>query len=560
MSRIGLLVIAILALVKTEGRAALLYSESWETTYINTQSSNGLYNPTGSPQYCVNPEPENNCSKQNGACAQPIGPVIPLSRIPDPTCKHALNLGGVADGFPQPVHGNKVFRGYSHKNDPAVKSHISRAELSSRPNHPMNATRTVRWWGYAFQVPDNHDAFSYASFDVAQWHTVSHTNGGPPLHMVLHGGLRDPWRKKIGFRIKQNYGATRAETKIVPDVNGRDVPASRIDGDGNKELFIVKDTQVGGNINDLGNWMYFVFKIVFDNRASGNRGEFRMWYASQEMIDSCQGTGMDCYMNVYNYGPGFRMGYADDNSNYFLLGGTLDTDNKDNDHYPLITYYDNFKVSDGARGSDALNFAEVDPALGSAGGGSGGDSGGGSGGDSGGDSGDGSGDASVGDGGTEPVLSQVAFEAEQGDMSGAMEQVQDSDASEGQYIRSTSNNQGELTLNVNTSEFGVYKIRGRVYAPDSQSDSFYYSINDQEEEIWDFRMTHNLWQEREVSKRGSGTYSDPEVPVYTFELPAGDHKIVFRGRDAGARLDYLVLEKIGGDSSLEAPRDFNVSK
>lgn len=362
--KIFILTCSYILLVSTSHKlyANVIYSESWEGNTISTDSEHGLYNPTSSPHYCANPDPPDNCREMNGICSQTMGPAIPISQIPDPTCRHSLNVGGPEEGFPLPVDGVQIFRSYIDISDPAVKSHVSRSELVSHRRHPINAVKTDRWWGFAFRVPDRHDAFTYNNFNFMQWHTLSFNNGGPPLLIRLHGGLRDRWRDAIGIRVEQRYGATRNEVLNVLDINREEVPANRIDGNRVRETLILKNTHTGGNINDFGDWIYFVIRLNLDNRASGNTGRFTLWFASQSMLDSCMSKSMDCYLKAYDYGPGFRAGYADDNTSYVLIGGTLDSMNKDEDHYPIVTYFDNFKVADGEHAEEIKNFEEVNPA------------------------------------------------------------------------------------------------------------------------------------------------------------------------------------------------------
>jgi hypothetical protein len=73
-------------------------------------------------------------------------------------------------------------------------------------------------------------------------------------------------------------------------------------------------------------------------------------------------------------------------------------------------------------------------------------------------------------------------------------------------------------------------------------------INNQEEDIWDLNPEgdpnkFNVWREDEVTKRGTGTYANPQNDAVTIELTTGMHTITFRGRETNSRLDYFYLLK-----------------
>jgi hypothetical protein len=125
-----------------------------------------------------------------------------------------------------------------------------------------------------------------------------------------------------------------------------------------------------------------------------------------------------------------------------------------------------------------------------------------------------------------------------------MEAASDPAASGGAYIRSTTSNSGTASYAFSIAEAGAYRIIARVHAQDDGSDSFFFSIDGQPEDVWDLNPGNvtgdfGVWREDAVSRRGSGTFDRPESDPYTVQLSPGAHTIAFRGREKNARLDYF---------------------
>ncbi|WP_432822038.1 MopE-related protein [Trichloromonas sp.] len=143
----------------------------------------------------------------------------------------------------------------------------------------------------------------------------------------------------------------------------------------------------------------------------------------------------------------------------------------------------------------------------------------------------------------------VTIEAESGTLASPMVSVLDANASGGSYIQSTKNNTGKATYSFKVNSAGTYKIVARVYAANDLSDSFLVNIDNQGEFIWDLNPSgtareFNVWRDDEVTKRGTGTFDNPQYDAYTVELGQGSHTITFRCRQANTKLDKFTFVKM----------------
>jgi len=354
------IIVSFILAVPYFANAKVLLHDSWEYTYIKSAFSSsanydmsGMY-ISGHPDYCVNPNSDG-CDDAHLDCSQNIGPVIPTSNIPDASCRHSLNIGGAPDGFPKAVDGDNVFRAYIDVNDATVKGHWGgRAELTSRSSGITSTRKKTKWFGCALYVPFlPHENFTYDASGLFQWHGGSTVS----LYMYLNGGVLNEWNKDVGLRVvSQNDNSSHQ--KMVPSVSGERI------GDSNFQ-FVLKNTgkNGGGNINDLGDWMYFVWVYNADPDGAHN-GRFTLWYASQKMIDTCNDEGVGCYIKAFDTGHNFDSGYSHDNEIYMKFGADESgTPARDSNYYPVIFYRDNFRIADGSHSSDSANFNEVDPAV-----------------------------------------------------------------------------------------------------------------------------------------------------------------------------------------------------
>jgi hypothetical protein len=156
-----------------------------------------------------------------------------------------------------------------------------------------------------------------------------------------------------------------------------------------------------------------------------------------------------------------------------------------------------------------------------------------------------------------------AIEAESGKLAAPMVVVSDPAASNGSYIQTNNSDSGIASHSFDVAVPGIYKIVARVFAVSQGSDSFFVSIDNAAEIIWDLNPTgsvneFNFWREDDVTGRGNGSFDKPQYDPYTVELQAGGHYISFRGREASTKLDYFYLVKVGEVAITDA--DYLISE
>jgi hypothetical protein len=130
----------------------------------------------------------------------------------------------------------------------------------------------------------------------------------------------------------------------------------------------------------------------------------------------------------------------------------------------------------------------------------------------------------------------LAFEAEAGSLVAPLEVSGTSVRS----ISSETSQRGSATFTVQTPVAGAYTIWCRVLARSGEADSFFVSV-DGNEDIYDLTEDSwsNNWQWTQVNGRAGGAplTLDPRV----FNLSAGPHTVVFRAREAGAAIDRFIV-------------------
>jgi hypothetical protein len=89
-------------------------------------------------------------------------------------------------------------------------------------------------------------------------------------------------------------------------------------------------------------------------------------------------------------------------------------------------------------------------------------------------------------------------------------------------------------------EAGRYWLWGRVLAPDQQTDSFYVQMLGPEDAIlprtdWHTR-TASVWIWRQLDVH-------PGHKPLALDLPAGMVELIFRVREAGTKIDQLILTR-----------------
>jgi len=131
------------------------------------------------------------------------------------------------------------------------------------------------------------------------------------------------------------------------------------------------------------------------------------------------------------------------------------------------------------------------------------------------------------------------MEAESGFVAWPMKAVAGANASNGYYV--TSINSGSVSLTFYVPEEADYVIWGRVLAADSDSDSFFVSIDGGPEDIYDDaqNLWSGQWQWTVVNGRNGG---DPlTLNPRIFHLHEGAHVATFRMRDGGSALDKIFI-------------------
>ena len=123
----------------------------------------------------------------------------------------------------------------------------------------------------------------------------------------------------------------------------------------------------------------------------------------------------------------------------------------------------------------------------------------------------------------------------------------DTTASNGRYLwaPNTAPDQGApgpimATYRVTITQPGEYVLWGRAMAPNGGDDSFFVQVDGGTDNLWDVTNSAG-WSWDRVSHRGGGTIASPQVNPVRFTLGAGVHTIRIKQREAGTRLDKLLL-------------------
>ncbi len=153
---------------------------------------------------------------------------------------------------------------------------------------------------------------------------------------------------------------------------------------------------------------------------------------------------------------------------------------------------------------------------------------------------------------------RIWIEAEQTQLSGALDVVVDAGASGGGAIvapaGSGNNAAGMATYTFDVTEPGMYRFYGRVLAPTSSDDSFYVRIDGSSRERWNTGRDAS-WRWRRVTRHT--TFSQVTIERY---LGVGEHTIRIEPREDGTKLDRLLVTTSpsipaanpGPDSTIEA--------
>jgi hypothetical protein len=107
-------------------------------------------------------------------------------------------------------------------------------------------------------------------------------------------------------------------------------------------------------------------------------------------------------------------------------------------------------------------------------------------------------------------------------------------------------NGGRAAFNLTITNAGYYVIQGLVNAPDASANSLYVNIDAEPQDplmIWDIVMTSGF-EQRLASWRGTGTDTSDQFVPKVFNLAAGAHQVIFRGREANVQLQSFSLLQV----------------
>ena len=111
-----------------------------------------------------------------------------------------------------------------------------------------------------------------------------------------------------------------------------------------------------------------------------------------------------------------------------------------------------------------------------------------------------------------------------------------------------STSSGTATYNVTITNAGDYEIQALVYAPNTSANSFLVNIDGQPQSptmVWDIMPVTSGFEQRIVSWRGAtGSENKDAIVPCVFSLSAGQHQIIFVGREPGTALASFTLLQI----------------
>ena len=130
--------------------------------------------------------------------------------------------------------------------------------------------------------------------------------------------------------------------------------------------------------------------------------------------------------------------------------------------------------------------------------------------------------------GTATADATTAFEAESGVASGGMHILDDTTASGNKYVKADSSGSVDYQLSIATA--GTYRLAGWIEAFNGSSDSFSFSVDGKSANTWTLGYPATTWN-----------YDVDDN--HTFSLSAGLHTLTIKYREAGAKIDRVVLVK-----------------
>ncbi|MEY2486525.1 MAG: hypothetical protein QOH39_2173 [Verrucomicrobiota bacterium] len=105
---------------------------------------------------------------------------------------------------------------------------------------------------------------------------------------------------------------------------------------------------------------------------------------------------------------------------------------------------------------------------------------------------------------------------------------------------------GRAVYNFNVPSAGDYAVSANVDAPTEGNNSVFFNIDAEPVSptmIWDISMTTGL-EQRIASWRGDGTDVASQFDPKIFSLSQGVHQLIIVGREAGTRIQQIVIQKV----------------
>jgi Big-like domain-containing protein len=130
----------------------------------------------------------------------------------------------------------------------------------------------------------------------------------------------------------------------------------------------------------------------------------------------------------------------------------------------------------------------------------------------------------------------LTLEAEAAVLVSPMTIASDINASGGQYIGSTVNDTGLATFSVDIPVAGDYVVWCRVLSPTNWLDSFYVSVDGGTE--YSYATAQDRWTN---AWQWSSLVINAGPAPRVFQFAAGNHTVVFRGREADTALDQIIV-------------------
>jgi hypothetical protein len=107
---------------------------------------------------------------------------------------------------------------------------------------------------------------------------------------------------------------------------------------------------------------------------------------------------------------------------------------------------------------------------------------------------------------------------------------------------------GQAVYGFTISAAGAYTISVSVNAPNESANSLFVNIDAQPTDpamIWDIPVTTGFANQN-ISWRGNGAFDSPQYVPAVFNLTAGTHQLILRGREGGVQLGRITVAPAGG--------------